>query len=305
MIKTKTETVIIEKSNHIRAKSSNTNLNNKCRHEICTCYKPSHKCPIDYNKEGITPPTVYQQEYIPHKGQTLQQIRPIDNLKNGKAFFDGTNYQREFKVHQTETELNTNRQINKTLNQTLKAENYTQDHIGFAAMNTPHKLNGTYFERNLGDNYEKPAKFMHAKVEQLEKKPFQKESEYIDKYKPMKRDYSANSKINYDNLHVYSGPSGPVNTTYQHEHVIREGTKKANDHLSDLNKRNNHLTYAQFLPKDNYGNGTEYHRNYEGKVQTIFDCPINDLPSLRNSEKRLAKHLFYDSKEAKWRTEKV
>lgn len=304
MIKTKTETVTVEKSSHLRSKSNNANLNNKCRHEICTCYKPSHKCPIDYNKEGTTPPTNYQQEFVQHKGQTVQQYRPVDNLKNGKAFFDGTNYQREFKTHQTETELATNRQINNNLNQTLKAENYTQDHISFG-VNLPHKLNGTYTERNLAENYEKPAKFMHQKVEQLEKKPLQKESEYLDKFKPMKRDYSGNLKINYDNLHVYSGPSGPVNTTYQQEHIIREGTKRTNDHLFELNKKNNDLTYAQFLPKDNYGNGTEYNRTYEGKVNTIQGCPINDLPSLKDDEKRLAKHLFYDSKQAKWKTEKV
>lgn len=308
MIDSKNPPGINRSTKQERPKSSNfAHHNNKCRHQICTCHLPSHKCPIDFNREGHLPPSHYQQEYVKHEIGYVQQLRPIDNLKNGKEFFDGTQYQREYKPYKNQAELHDQNERNKLINQAFKANNYNHDHLGYITSlpQNPHKVQATYTERNLEDHYEKPGKFMHQKVEKLPKGEFQKESEYGHKYKPTGRDYSGDIKVNYDNLHVYHGPLNGNNTTYRAEHVPKEPTKKINDHLFDLNKRNNNLTYGQFLPKDNFGNGTEYHRNYYEKKAVYGHCDIHDLPSLTQSQKRMPKHLYYNDHDEKWIPERV
>lgn len=293
---------------HVRSKSSNAQqcFDNKCRHQICTCYKPSHKCPIDYNKPGYLPPSHYQQEFVKRDGVHVEAIRPVDNLHNGKEFFEGTVYQREYHPHRTDVDLARQAQADQRLNTALKATNYGQDHLGYTtSLPTGNSLKGTYAERNLGENYPKPAKFVIPRSEVVDKKAMQKESEYGREFRPPKRDNSANTRINYDNLHVGGGPANPPVTTYQAEHVARDPSKIVNDHMADLNKRNNQLTYAQFLPKDNYGKQTEYSRKYDGKKPVYGDCPISDLPSLTSSQKRLPEHMYFNCQEAKWKASKA
>lgn len=326
-----------ERHVHVRSKSSTGAVcfDNRCRHQICTCYKPSHKCPIDYNKQGYIPPSHYQAEYVKHSPMHVEAIRPIDNLKNGKEFFDGTIYQREYKPKKTQSELAHENAKNQELNKILRGQNYNNDHLKYTtSLPTADGIDGTYAERNLAQNYPKPAKFVIPKAEKLDNKLLQKETEYGREYKPLKRDYSGNLRINYDNLTTYNGPTKPAITTYQAEHYGRDGgryggrdggrdggkvangnygggqyrddpAKVANDHLAELNKRNNQLTYAQFLPKDNYGKSTEYTRNYEGKTQAYHDCPINEMPSMTDSQKRMPAHMYYDCQSAKWRKERV
>lgn len=297
-----------ERHVHVRSKSSNAQecFDNKCRHQICTCYKASHKCPIDYNKQGYVPPSHYQAEYVKRDLQHVDAIRPVDNLKNGKEFFDGTVYQREYKAYKTPEEMAAFNARNNEINNTLRSQNLKNDHLGYTtSLPGADGLKGTYAERNLEANYPKPAKFVIPKAETIASKPLQKESEYGREYKPLKRDYSANLRVNYDNLHTYDGPLNPAMTTYQAEHFAKDPTKLTNDHIANLNKRNNQLTYAQFLPKDNYGKNTEYMNKYEGKTAVYHDCPINDLPSITDSQKRMANHLYYDCQSARWRKERV
>lgn len=292
---------------HVRSKSSNGQpcFDSKCRHQICTCYKPSHKCPIDYNRPGHLPPSHYQQEFVGREGAPVEPVRPVDNLRNGKEFFDGTVYQREFHPHRTDVDLARQAKADQRLNSALKATNYGQDHLGYTtSLPTADALPGTYADRNLADNYPKPAKFVVPRAEALEKKALQKESEYGREFRPPRRDHSTNARVNYDNLRV-GGPSTPPLTTYQAEHVAKGPSKAVNDHMAELNRRNNQLTYAQFLPKDNYGQQTEYRRKFEGKTAVHGDCPISDLPSMTASQKRLPEHMYYNCQEAKWRPNKA
>lgn len=297
-----------ERHVHVRSKSSNAApcFDSKCRHQICTCYKPSHKCPIDFIKPGHTPPSHYQAEYVKRDPLTVEPIRPIDNLKTGKEFFDGTNYQREFKAYKTPDELATQNAINNKINHTLKSHNYNEDHLGFTtSLPMADRLHGTTAD-NLANNYPKPAKFVQPRTEKIDGKPLQKDTEYTREYKNTKRDHSAQPRVNYDNLTVYNGPTAQYTTTNKSEFVARTPPKVANDQIAELNKRNNQLTYAQFMPKDNYGSKTEYKRQYEGKSPgRVPDCPINDMPNPTMSQQRLPTHLYYDCQSAKWRKEKV
>jgi hypothetical protein len=294
-----------ERHVHVRSKSSNPPpcFDNKCRHQICTCYKPSHKCPIDFNKPGHTPPSHYQAEYVKRDPLAVEPVRPHDNLKTGKEFFDGTVYQREYKAYRTPEDLAAQNAVNNQINHTLKSHNYNQDHLGFTtSLPTPDRV----VDRGLTENYPKPAKFVIPRAEKIEGKPLQKDTEYTREFKPLRRDHSANSRINYDNLTVYHGPTANYTTTYNAEHIPKDNPKATNDHIADLNRKNNQLTYAQFLPKDNYGNKTEYMRKYEGKSPgRTPDCPIYDLPPLTHSQQRLPNHMYFDCQSSKWKKEKV
>lgn len=296
-----------ERHVHVRSKSNNLQpcFDSKCRHQICTCYKPSHKCPIDFNKPGHLPPSHYQAEFVKRDPLQVEQVRPTDNLKTGKEFFDGTQYQREYKAYKTADELAAQNAINNKINHTLKTHNYHEDHLGFTtSLPTPEPMSSA--TGVLGEHYPKPAKFVYPRVEKTDGKPLQKDTEYTREYKKPKRDLSATPRINYDNLTIYNGPHANFTTTYKEEHVPRAPPKVVNDKIADLNKRNNQLTYAQFLPKEQFPGKTEYGREYPGKSPgRIPECPIEHLPNPTGSQMRLPNHLYYDCQAAKWRKEKA
>ena len=317
-----------------RAKSEHRIFHNKTRDEICVCWKPQHKDPLHYNhRDGVAMKSHYQQEYVEHGLKSVGQFRPIDNLKNGKEFYGQTNYAKDYQGYRSaEEQANFNR-TNNVINKVLKDQNYNYDHLHYTTSlptlaeqgNGQNGLTGhyernvkggtsksrdkspgnNYVDRNLAEHYAKPAKFIKQRDAPLNNGEFQKDSEYTARYRAMKRDNSAQGRINYDNLHVYSGPLNTNQTMYQMEHTAKSPSKVKNDHLYDLNKRTNQLTYAQFMPKDNFGQGTEYQRHYYAKMMANDDCPISELPSLRESQKRMPKHMHYDYYGNDWKPEKL
>lgn len=317
-----------------RPKSEHRVYHNHTRDEICVCWKPQHKDPIHYNhRDGPVVKSHYQQEYVEHGLKQVDQFRPIDNLKNGKEFYGQTNYAKDFQPYRSPDEQANFNRTNNAINKVLKDQNYNYDHLGYTTSlptltDLAHGRNGTtgpqgrnlkgetsrsrekspgnnYVDRNLAEYYPKPAKFIKQRDAPLEGGEFQKNSEYTARYRPMKRDNSAQGRINYDNLHVYSGPLNTTQTVYQMEHTPKSPSKVKNDRLNELNKRTNQLTYAQFMPKDNFGEGTEYQRHYYAKQMANDDCPISELPSLRDSQKRMPKHMHYDYYGNDWKPERL
>jgi hypothetical protein len=271
---------------------------------VCHCDNPSVTCPILAHRRGLTPNSIYRQEFtFPSSTDPHTQYRPIDNLKTGTVFFDGTIYQQDYK-NMTPEETKMNFVQNRKMNAAFTEENLNA-HIK-DVLYLPGE-NDIYGKPPRSDSfYEKPAKFIHPK-EKFEPSiyPIERETEYSRMFKNAKREEYNNPPINYDNLHVYHDLKFNGNTEYRDKMVLRKNNPSPVRTLYQMNKEANQYTHTL-----NPGNYIKPESEYDRNFTPAWSTPEKKVekksqpPPLPPQFKHLAGLLYFDEDEGIWKIRK-
>ena len=268
---------------------------------ICTCNDPRLACPIISHRKGILPPSTYRQDFAgPKNNAHLAQFRPVDNLKTGEVFFDKTIYQQDYHAHDVDR-LEQNFQQNTRLHMKFTEENldaHIKDTLYLPGEKTEQRK-----VRGEVEYYEKPVKFIHTpEKHQKNKHEFQRDTEYTRMFKGLKRDNSADIRMNYDNLRTYPNMVQNAKTEYQDKIVARRNDPSPSKALYELNKRTNQ--YTQPMLPDHFAKPqSEYDGNYKG--YTYGKKPNSTgIPPIPEQFQHLADYLYFDDVDGFWKIKK-
>lgn len=268
---------------------------------ICTCNDPRLTCPIISHRKGTLPPSTYRQDFAaPKNNNHFPQFRPVDNLKTGDVFFDKTIYQQDYQAHNLDR-LEKNYQQNTRLH-----TKFTEENLGAHIKDTLYLPGEKMEERNVRkevEYYEKPAKFIHTPEKHNKNKyEFQRDTEYTRMFKGLKRDNSADIRLNYDNLRTYPNLVTNAKTEYQDKIVARRNDPSPSRALYELNKRANQYTHPM-LPDYFAKPESEYDGNYRGFNYVKKPNP-KGIPPIPEQFQHLAEYLYFDEVDGYWKIKK-
>lgn len=291
--------------------------NNHCMCQVCTCQKPEHKCPINYIHKNFNGITNYQREYIPHKLERNSQYRMRDNLKSKKKFMNGTEYQNAYKNRKNKNDKHKNH--DKEVKEMIyhnNAKSHIKDLMGRNKRNKYSNSERNYERVKSANNrplnnyqqdqshFYQPSKFVKPEKRKLQRKKMETKTAYqkdYQGYKPSKKNYS---KINYDNLIVGNPDFRFKGTTeYRDKHKSPQNytkkNKNDNDNMYKMIRNANNMTHAIHGDYKNKGK-TEYQRNYTEKKVKLHNCPMNDLPKVREDLKNMPNHVYFHKSKRDW-----
>ena len=274
---------------------------NLCLDQICTCHRPEHRCPINFHREGQTPPSHYRTDYLPPQRQkTPTRFRPEDKLKNGDVFFGTTVYQEEYKPKQApevlaQTYNNQQRFQNTFVNNNIKS--HIRDLVRPGPKGGLSKANPPLRE----EVYQKPAKWVRNNEKVPNNYPMQGDTEYSRGFKPAQQDYAGHTRLNYDNLQTYPDRLYQPESTYRQGHSSKSPSR-VNDKLYQINKLNNQITGISHN-NSNYGKQTEYGRNFQAKSVPIKECSLLHMPAVPAEMLNKPKHLAFDGYQKTWKVQ--
>jgi hypothetical protein len=268
---------------------------------ICTCNDPRLTCPVISHRKGVVPPSTYRQDFSAPKNKShFPQFRPVDNLKTGDVFYDKTIYQQDYQAQNID-QLERNYQQNNRMH-----VKFTEENLGAHIKETLY-LPGEKVEERVvkreAEFYQKPAKFIHTPEKYHKNKyEFQKDTEYTRMFKGLKRDNSADIRLNYDNLRTYPNLIVNAKTEYQDKIVARRNDPSPNRTLYELNKKANQFTQPM-LPDHFAKPESEYHGNFRG-FNYVKKQNFKGTPPIPEQFRHLSEYLYYDEVEGYWKLKK-
>ena len=301
----------------MRTKRANSSLpghnHERCIDQICTCHRPEHRCPVNFHREGKTPASNYQADFVAHSpAKAPPKHRPLDNLRTGDAFFGNTVYQQEFRAPQRPDLLAQTADNQKRYQDTFANHNL-KSHIKDLVRPGPKEAARPLAAQTEG--FTKPSGWVRPKDRVLANAPMQAQTEYSRGFRRPDADnaYNAtnntlaqanNVRLHGNNLRTFPDPVYHPESAYRQAHGSKSPSnnkQQTNDRLYQINKLNNQTT-AVLNNHENFGKQTEYGRNFQPLPTTrVKQCSLFNMPTVPADLMNKPNHVAYDGYNKTWK----
>lgn len=268
--------------------------NERCMCQICTCNRPDHLCPINYNRPGGIGVTEHKAEYVKRSADKPVIWKAEDNLRSKEGPTGDTIYHKDFnRKNATGPRTDNNLLVNTIV------ENNMKSHIK-NLMGLPENEPRRAASHEPMDIYSKPPEYIKPAYKPTTNGKLEKKTVYTKDFVPFKGDYEGFQRVNYDNLQSYN-PDVKFggNTVYRVEHNLKQNSKPINDELGTMIREQNKYTHV-ITPPMEMNKKTEYKDEFWKKRVEQHHCPILDLPPVESQHRRMHGHIFYNDKLYNW-----
>ena len=283
-----------------RSKSFNdfTRHDNKCMSTICTCHRPHHRCPHNYNRGYFDGKTVYRNEFTPKKVEKATVYKARDNLQSKPGIFGGTLYNRDyFKPYKNES-FRKNLELQGKVKKAIKDTNTTDKVKGLL------KGPRNSFERKSVNREDvvvvRQGKWRRPSYSPIRNKTTELKSTYRNDFKQRKVEAKTYKRLNYDNIRSYNPDNKFLgDTNYRVNHNRKSPERNSSRSLYKMNKDKNNHTTGIFFDKRSLQTTNQVF--YKGQQNKPRGCDLMRMPEVPRQLLGKNTHVVYDAQVRTWK----
>lgn len=284
-----------------RSKSYNdfSRHNNKCISTICTCNRPNHRCPHNYNRGYFDGQTMYRNEFTPKKQKKPVIYKAKDNLKSKRGIFGDTLYKRDYYKPYNNEKFKQNIDSQRKVKQIIK-DNNTNDAVK-GLMGGPKNFYNRKpsFDRN-NVVVVRAGKWGRPSYSPIRNKSIENKTSYREDFNRKKVEPSTYKRLNYDNLKAYNPDvKFTGDTNYRVNHGRKTPERNSSRSLYKMNKTQNTHTTGLFFDKRDLT--TTNQMFYKGEQNKTHVCDLKRMPEVPRQLLGKHQHVVYDAPTNNWR----